>query len=130
MEEDNGARLVAHLAGAVREAERFDQLYTEWQMASRYMSNATQMAEHPAYQAIIAMGEDAIPLILQALMKKLDHWFLALQAISGAHPVPKAEWGDMGAMRRRWLDWGVEQGYILQNWASKRANARRSGRYI
>ena len=64
------------------------------------------MATHPAYQQIIGMGKEAIPLILEELQREEDHWFWALKAITGEDPVPGKDWGKIQAMRAAWLAWG------------------------
>lgn len=66
---------------------------------------------HPAYQRIIGMGDAAVPLILQELERSPDHWFWALNAITGADPVPESRRGVMSEMVKAWLEWGVQHGY-------------------
>lgn len=73
-------------------------------------SSITQMATHPAYQQIIGMGKDAVPLILDELRREPDHWFWALHAITGDDPVPSNGRGKLEGMTRAWLDWGVRRG--------------------
>ena len=67
---------------------------------------------HPAYQQIIGMGPKALPFILRALEKDIDHWFWALQAITGEDTVPQEDMGDMAKMREIWLAWGRERGLL------------------
>jgi hypothetical protein len=69
------------------------------------------MAMHPAYQQIIGMGEDVIPLILWELEKTPNHWFWALRAISDEDPVKPEERGNIHKMAQSWLKWGKEHGY-------------------
>lgn len=70
---------------------------------------------HPAYQAIIGMGEIALPLILESLSRRLDPWFWALEAITEDNPVPRRFRGNMEEMARAWLRWGHERGLIELN---------------
>jgi hypothetical protein len=42
---------------------------------------------HPAYQRIIEMGQPVMPLIFRELEREPDHWFWALQSITGENPV-------------------------------------------
>jgi hypothetical protein len=67
-----------------------------------------------AYQNIIGMGEDAVPLIIGELKSEgddPDQWFWALMAITGANPVSPEDQGDFVAMAKAWLGWAKDQGY-------------------
>lgn len=90
----------------------FLKLADEWRRETRHLSSDHQIAMHPAYQRIIGMGEKAVPLILQQLGTRLDHWSWALTAITGESPVPQEELGRLPLMRDRWLDWGRKRGLI------------------
>jgi hypothetical protein len=68
------------------------------------------MASHPAYRKIIEMGRPAIPLILRELKQRPDHWFLALNAITGEDPVRPGDGFDEAV--EAWLHWGREQSHI------------------
>jgi hypothetical protein len=70
------------------------------------------MAAHPAYQEIITMGQEVVPLLLRDLEQEPDHWFAALRAITGAHPVPPEDRGDLHKMAAAWLRWGKDNGYL------------------
>ena len=97
-------------AGASVE-ERFQQLAAEWRQAVALLSSVTRIVQHPAYQAIIALGEPAILLILRDLEREPDHWFVALRAITGANPVAPEDAGRMDRMAAAWVRWGKEHGY-------------------
>jgi hypothetical protein len=51
------------------------------------VSSGIDIALQPAHQQIIGMGNEAIPLILDELQREEDHWFWALNAITGDVPV-------------------------------------------
>ncbi len=68
---------------------------------------------HPAYQQIIGMGQDAIPLILAEMKRKPGHWFWALKSITGEDPVLPEQRGRIKKMTEAWINWGRNQGYIL-----------------
>ena len=70
------------------ERETFDKLADEWEQSRPRGADIEQMTKHPAYQRIIAMGEPTVPWLLQRLAENPDHWFVALNAITGARPVP------------------------------------------
>lgn len=63
------------------------------------------MAMHPAYQQIIGMGREAVPLILRDLQRRPDHWCWALAHITGEDPVP-------AEVAEAWLDWGRQNSHI------------------
>jgi hypothetical protein len=93
-------------------AERFASLAEQWLNAVELVSSTSQMIEHPAYRAIIALGVDVVPLLLQSLESGPIHWFEALETITGENPVPAEHWGRIMAMRGDWLDWGRNRGLI------------------
>lgn len=90
---------------------KFAALAKQWKAARGPESTIARLSMHPAYQQIIGMGDTAVPLILAELEARPDHWFWALNAITGADPVPEADRGVMGKMTEAWLKWGVEHGY-------------------
>ena len=91
---------------------RFHRLAAAWKLRQGYSSSVAQMAMHPAYQAIIGMGNAAVPLILSELSRQVDHWFWALKAITEEDPVPQADRGNLQKMSEAWLAWGRKHGYI------------------
>jgi hypothetical protein len=93
-------------------AQVFEQLAATWRADTLYLSSTTEIATHPAYQRIIGLGPQVIPLILGELQKQPDHWFWALRALTGEDPVPPADAGRVPAMAAAWLKWGRENGWI------------------
>ena len=67
---------------------------------------------HSAYQRLIGLGPQVIPLILGELAKRPGHWFWALSALTGADPVAPADRGQLPAMTASWLQWGRVNGWI------------------
>ena len=65
---------------------------------------------HWAYQRIIGMGQPALPLILHDLDERPDHWFWALNAITGIDPADGVESFQDAA--ERWLEWGRSEGLL------------------
>lgn len=92
----------------------FAELSESWRRASRRWSSVQKMANHPAYQQIIGMGADAVPLILGELLRRgPDHWFWALAAISRENPVPESFAGKLDKMTEAWIEWGRTKGYPI-----------------
>lgn len=101
------------LDSKIKEWLRFQSLMTQWRKERGAMSSITEMSTCPAYQAIIGMGETAIPLILSQLRsedQEPDQWFWALQAITAVHPDDDSS-GDYVKMAEWWLRWGAVEGY-------------------
>jgi hypothetical protein len=92
--------------------EQFQKLADQWKSETINLSNMRKIIEHPAYQAIIAMGSEAVPFILEDLQKECGHWFHALTAITGESPVPKGRWGHIQEMSDAWINWGIQKGLI------------------
>lgn len=90
------------------EAE-FNLLAARWKADTEFQSSPTRIATHPAYQRIIGMGKEALPLILHDLQETHAPWFWALRAISGEDPVPDEDRGYTDRMVRAWLQWGTRR---------------------
>ena len=84
---------------------RFRDLVRQWKEETALTSSVSEMAMHPAYQQIIGMGKEVLPLLLEELRREPDHWFWALKSITGEDPVPPADRSKLQAMTRAWLDW-------------------------
>lgn len=90
---------------------RFRQLVSEWKAGRGPQSSVAKMAMHPAYQQIIGLGRDAIPLLLAEMEREPSHWAWALRAITGEDPVPEASRGKLFETAQAWVQWGHEKGY-------------------
>lgn len=91
---------------------KFYQLMEEWKSETEMMSLTVDKCMHPAYQKIIGMGPEAIPLILSQLAAEPDDWFWALKSITCENPVTEEEKGDADRMTKAWLEWGRSHGYF------------------
>ena len=89
--------------------EKFLRLAARWKSECAVVSSTTQLVRHPAYQAIIALGEPVVPLLLRELARDPDHWFTALKALTGQDPVPPESRGRIPEMTHVWLEWGKKQ---------------------
>jgi hypothetical protein len=68
--------------------------------------------KHPVYKAIVALGWDAVPLLIKALHETPDLWFPALREITGENPVHPNDRGDYTKMTEAWTAWGRAKGLI------------------
>src|SRR5439155_10925325 len=90
---------------------RFQELTRQWQIECGSSSSLTWITSRPSYLQIIAMGEMAIPFILEELHNRPDHWSTALSAITNDNPIPQEHRGNLRAMAEDWISWGKENGY-------------------
>lgn len=88
----------------------FQQLADQWRKETAHLSLAIKKVMHPAYQRIIGLGPDAVPLILRELQRKPGHWFWALKAITGEDPAKPND--TISQATQAWLQWGQERRYI------------------
>lgn len=91
---------------------RFQELADRWREETEFQSAISALYLHPAYQEIIGLGPDALPLILEDLATTRSDWFWALRAISGENPTPADERGQVSKMIDHWLKWGHERGLL------------------
>jgi hypothetical protein len=91
--------------------KRFQQLATVWHQETAFLSSMTAANRHPAYQEIISLGLPVVPLLLRDMEENHTHWFGALQAITGANPVPPDVGGNIPKMVDAWLRWAKDNGY-------------------
>lgn len=92
--------------------ERVSRLAEAWLNERPRGVDVEQMTGTPAYQQIIGIGYRAVRPLLLMLLKKPDHWFCALHAITGDNPVPPESEGRLVEMAGAWIKWGKERGYI------------------
>lgn len=82
-----------------------------WREETAYLSSATGITEHPAYLELISLGALAVPCLFRDLEQTRDgHLSKALRAITGAHPIPAEERGQVRKIAERWLHWARENG--------------------
>lgn len=89
---------------------RFNHLAAQWIQETAALSSPIAMAMNPNYQQIIGMGPDVVPLILQRLSEKYEHWFWALEAITAENPIHPEHVGYVKLMAQDWLNWGIVKG--------------------
>jgi hypothetical protein len=70
-------------------------------------SSMTNIVMHRAYQRIIGLGKEVVPLLLTELEREPDYWFWALTAITGEDPAATSE--TMEEATAAWLGWGRER---------------------
>lgn len=98
------------IEGALR--ARFQVLASQWKRDTAHQSMLSSKVAHPAYLAIMRMGDSAIPLILEDLESEPDHWFWALHILTGEQPLPDDFSGTITDAARLWVAWGKQQGLL------------------
>jgi hypothetical protein len=88
----------------------FEYLAAKWRAETAMEPLQGRKAMNFAYQCIIGMGRDAVPLILESLSAELDDWFWALTAI--AHENIAADTHTMAEAAEAWLQWGKANRYV------------------
>lgn len=88
--------------------EQFECSAAEWKQDTMMDSSLSIIYSHPAYQRIIGLGKDVLPLILRSLKEEPYFWFGALTAITGENPIPLESFGKMDEMQKAWLLWAEE----------------------
>jgi hypothetical protein len=92
--------------------ENVNRLAAQWEKERPRGADAHESIDTPAYAAIIKMRYRAIRPLLLILRRKPDHWFYALNQITGHNPVPPQSEGRLNEMADAWINWGRERGYI------------------
>jgi hypothetical protein len=79
-------------------------LVAEWEDETRFMSSSTEMMRVPAFASLVALGEEALPILVNHVRRN-PHLSLVLHAITGANPVPKEDAGRMAKVADAWIAW-------------------------
>lgn len=85
--------------------ERFNELKEIWKNDTRFLSDSNKIINHPAYLEIINMGKQVLPFIIDDMRETNNHWFVALEIITGVKPVLIAHYGNIPLMVNDWLNW-------------------------
>jgi hypothetical protein len=82
----------------------FDYYKSIWLRETLFSSSISEITNHPAYHGIIALGEDALPFIIDDLKKTDAHWFYALEKITAKNPIKAEHRGNVKLMKADWLN--------------------------
>ena len=103
--------------GAADVESRFRRLAAQWEADTLVLSDRGKIMGHPAMRAIIAMGEEVVPIILRDLQAEPSLMVWALPEITGQNLAPpKIEGGfvkwNIAAQTETWLQWGRAKGLL------------------
>jgi hypothetical protein len=90
----------------------FQHLLKAWKEEKRFISSMTAIEGSSHYLGIIALGQAAVPLLLQELVHRPDYLFTALRRITGEDPVPADDRGNLRRMTEHWIAWGRRTGRL------------------
>ncbi|MGY6742503.1 MAG: hypothetical protein ACXIUQ_07200 [Cecembia sp.] len=76
-----------------------------WKQETLFQSSGTAVISNSSYRKIIGLGETVLPWIIRELRRNDDHWFYALEKITGKNPIKKENVGNINKMKEDWLDW-------------------------
>jgi hypothetical protein len=97
----------------------FDALADRWERETQNMSSLSDIINHTAYRAIIAMGKPAVPKILRRMKTRPAFWFDALRELTSdiepVDPIRPEMYGNLGKMTNAWLAWGAAHGQIVKS---------------
>jgi hypothetical protein len=91
--------------------EHLEGLHRRWCAETEFSSSLADKRAHPAFASIVALGDDAIPAILDSLEAQPDFLFMALHDITHQDPIAVQHRGRLSDMAQDWLQWGTEHGY-------------------
>jgi hypothetical protein len=91
--------------------QRFRELEAAWLADTYVLSSYQRIVSHPAFRAIIDLGEAVVPLMLADLENRPRLWVWALPEITGVDPIAPEDAGNIERMSETWLRWGREKGY-------------------
>lgn len=84
---------------------KFSMLKSVWENDTIFSSSISEITNHPAYYAVIKLGREIIPLIIQDLQTTNNHWFYALEILTGENPIRPEHRGNIEQMKNDWIDW-------------------------
>jgi hypothetical protein len=83
----------------------FQRYLLNWLNETGPLSSTQEMFENRYYKAIINMGRDVIPHIIDQLQKKPEHLFKALKEITGMSIIRPEHAGDLYKMAADCIEW-------------------------
>ena len=94
-------------------SKRFLELKERWRQETAFTSSPRDLFLHSAYQKIIGLGPEAVPLVLAELRDEPGLWLWALQAMNRDNPIPDDFKGGIEQVAELWLEWGRRNGIAV-----------------
>lgn len=88
--------------------KEFIRLRDKWKDETLFVSSGMEIITNSAYREIISKGKIVLPWIIRELQQSNDHWFVALESLTGANPISEEHIGNIVEMKKDWLNWAKE----------------------
>jgi len=92
--------------------KQFIHLKNKWKDEVSFLSDSSKIESNKAYKEIISFGPIAVPWIIHELKKRNDHWFYALEKITGVNPIKATNRGKVQEMKMDWIEWAKLNNYL------------------
>ncbi len=93
----------------------FDDYKSTWEEETIFSSSISEITNNTAYRTIIGLGQKVLPFIIDDLKKNDNHWFYALEALTGQNPIKENHKGIIPLMRDDWLKWAEDNNINVEN---------------
>ena len=84
---------------------KFKILKSVWENDTVFSSSISEITNHPAYHSVIKLGKEVVPLIIEDLQSTNNHWFYALEYLTGSNPITQEHQGLVPLMKQDWINW-------------------------
>lgn len=91
---------------------RFEALARAWEAhleETRELSNPYARLRHEAFDGLVALGDEAVPLIVARYREGSLFWGAVLARLTGVTEHGDGVQGDLKETRRRWLAWAEQR---------------------
>jgi len=95
--------------------KRFDFYNSIWKSETIFSSSITEITNNSAYRSIIGLGQKVIPFIIDDLKATDNHWFYALEALTGQNPIKENHKGIVPLMKNDWIEWAKANNLTDEN---------------
>jgi len=89
----------------------FRESANHWKSETVHLSSVAKMISRPSYLRIVGLGKPVLPFLIKELIDSPDHWFAALEAITGDNPVPNRATFDQAV--QSWAEWWSQHQQLL-----------------
>jgi len=94
--------------------KRFDFFKEVWKSETLFSSSISEIINNTAYRSIIGLGQGVIPFIIEDLTLNDNHWFYALEALTGNNPIKESHKGFVPLMKNDWIEWAEQNNLIYE----------------
>jgi hypothetical protein len=83
----------------------FQKYYLQWKEETRFLSSTPEMFWNKNCQAIVDMGWEAVPHIIDLLKSRPTWLFYALGVITNSNPMKPEHAGHLHELANDWIEW-------------------------